>query len=845
LVETLARDIKYALRLFLKSPGFAAVAILTLALGIGANTAIFTLFDAVVLKTLPVPHPGKLVFFSSATGEGTEISTPPPTGAWQELSTAAYHYFRDHNQVFSQIAAVRDGDTSVAVQRIGSVSSGAVNRAVAHLVSGNYFRVMGVSAIAGRTLEPSDNLPSASPAAVLSYGYWKSQFSGDPAVIGETVILNRTPFTIVGVMPQSFFGERVRKAPDFWVPLIFQPQIELTASRLVNPSDYWLTGIARLKPGEALAHANAIVNVQLRQFLTAQAGSKLTQDDRTRITRSSIDLVPGARGVSSLRESYSQPLGILLVAVGFVLLIACANVASLLLARATGRQRETAMRLAVGASRGRLLRQWLTESLVLAVSGAFAGAALAAWGVSLLVKLLGRGVFVNVHPDFRVLLFTVAAMALTALLFGIAPALRTARIEPMLALREHSSAAGGRASRSKLARAMVVFQVALSLCLLVGAGLLSKSLVNLQDQQFGFNPRHVLLVGTTPRIAGYQLAQLPSLYQSVLERLNHLPGVRSATVAAYSPLSGYSSTGDVSVQGRPRLHGKDADVQRESVGPNYAETLGLRVLLGREIGPQDTAASPRVAMVNEAFVRRFLPGADPIGQHFGFGGRKSVGDLEIVGVVNDAKYYGHDIRKPPQPLAYFAIEQGRYAHAPSPFDAQFEIRTFAGAAGVADEIRRAIEDVAPRLPIGEVGSLRHQVDSNFQETRLTAVVAGLFSVLALALAAVGLYGLLAYGVAHRTAEIGVRMALGARPADVFRMVLGNGIRLVALGLALGILGALALTRALGSLLFGVGSADPDTFLATAAILVAVGALACYIPARRAMRTEPATALRCE
>ncbi len=844
-METLWRDVKYALRLLAKSPGFAAVAILTLALGIGANTAIFTLFDAVVLKTLPVPHPGRLVFFSGHSGEGEEISTPPPAGAWIELSTAAYRYFRDHNRAFSEIAAVRDGETSVAVQRVGEASSGVVNRAVAHLVSGNYFRVMGVQALLGSTLDSSDNRSTAAPAAVLSYGYWKSQFSGDPAAIGKTVILNKTPFTIVGIMPQFFFGERVRKAPDFWVPLVFQPQIELTASRLTDTSDYWLAGIARLKPGETLAHANAIVNVQLRQFLTAQAGGKLSQNDRTRIARTSIQLVPGARGVSFLRENYSLPLEILLVAVGFVLLIACANVASLLLARATGRQRETAMRLAIGASRSRLLRQWLTESMVIAALGSCAGLFLSAWGVNLLVKLLGHGVFVNVHPDLRVLLFTVGAMALTALLFGIAPALRTARVEPILALREHSSVAGGRAARSTLSRAMVVFQVALSLCLLIGAGLLVKSFANLQDQQFGFNPRHVLLVGTNPRIAGYELAQLPSLYLSILDRLNHLPGVQSATIASYAPLSGYGSTGNISVQGRPPLHGEDADAERILVGPNYIETLGLKILLGREIGLQDTAASPRVAMVNEAFVRRFLGGADPIGQRFGFGGRKSSGDLEIVGVVNDAKYHGDDIRHPIQPMVIFAIEQGKYANAPSPFGAQFEIRTVAGAAGVAAEVRRAIEDVAPHLPIGDVSTLRHQVDSNFRETRLTAAVAGLFSLLALSLAAVGLYGLLAYGVAQRTAEIGVRMALGARPSDVFRMVLGNGIRLVVLGLVFGILGALALTRALSSLLYGVGAADPVTFLVTAAILVAVAALACYIPARRAMRTEPAIAMRCE
>lgn len=496
------------------------------------------------------------------------------------------------------------------------------------------------------------------------------------------------------------------------------------------------------------------------------------------------------------------------------------------------------MRMALGATKARVARQWLTESLLLAGLGAAAGGVLAAWGVDALVGLLGQGVVVNVRPDATVLLFTLGVLVVTAVLFGIAPALRSARIEPMRTLREHSGWAASRAARSGLVRALVVLQVALSLWLLVGAGLLSRSLVNLQDQQFGFNPSHVLLVGINPRIAGYKPAELAGLYQRLLDRLNALPGIRSATIASYSPLSGSERSLDITVQGRAIHRGEDASVGVVDVAPHYAETLGLKMLLGREIGPQDTPATQKVAVVNEAFVRRFLPGENPIGHRFGFGRAKSSGDYKIVGVMKDAKYFG--VREAPGPLVLTSILQ---AQNPSAFMSEIELRTDGAAGAAAAEVRSAIGQVDSRLPITDVGTLRAQVDGNFRQVQLTATVAGLFSVLTLVLAAVGLYGLLAYSVAQRRNEIGVRMALGASPMEVFRMVLNRGLRLVGLGLIFGIAGALALTRALGTLLYGVGSADPATYVVTAVILLAVAALACYIPARRATRVDPASALR--
>jgi predicted permease len=842
-MATLLQEVRYALRLLAKSPGFAAIAILTLALGIGANTAIFTLLDAVVLKTLPVPGPSRLVVFSSKTGGGSEHSTPPPTGAWRYFPYELYVYLRDQNAAFVGLAAVRAGDTPVAVQMAGARSTAATTRAMAHLVSGNYSSVIGVPAMVGRTLEPADDVPGAKPAAVVSYSYWESQFSGDPAVIGRTVTLNRTPFTVVGVMPRDFFGVQVRKAPDFWVPLHFQPEVELTDSRLTDANEYWLNLIGRLKPGETMAQANAILNVQLRQFLTEQAGSKLDRSARDRIAHSSIEVASGARGISLLRSRYARPLEILLVAVGLVLLIACANVANLLLARATGRRREVSMRLALGATRARLVRQCLTESLVLATLGAAAGTLLAAWGVHALVGFLGQGVLVNVRPDARMLGFTLGVLLVTAILFGVAPALRSTGVEPMLALREHSGRAADGAARSNLVGALVISQVALSVWLLVGAGLLIRSLTKLEEQQFGFDPSNVLLVGINPRIAGYQQGQLPDLYRRLMQRLNSLPGVRSATVASYSPLGGSSSTSNVSIQGFSLPHGASTDSEKILVGPDYTETLGLKLLLGRDIGPQDTTATPRVGVVNEAFVRNFLPGQNPIGLHFGFNGEKHSGDLEIVGVVNDAKYF--DVRNAPEPLAFMAIEQGGIGNAPPLFQSELELRTIADPSAMAAQARGAVADVDPHLPITGVTTLNRQVETNFRAVRLTGSVASLLSLLAVVLAAVGLYGLLAYSVARSTSEIGVRMALGARPGDIFWMVGSRGVGLVAVGLGLGIAGSLAVTRAIQSMLFGVSASDPLTYAATACLLAAVAALACYIPARRATRVAPAVALRHE
>ena len=839
MIGDLWQDTRYGARMLRKSPGFTAVAVLSLALGIGANTAIFTLLNAVLLKSLPVQAPDQLVLLSDSASEGTSTGDPPK-GQWWLFSNPSYEYLRNHNESLAGLCAFRSGEARLSV-RLDGVTGEAAQRAQGHLVSGNYFDVMGAHSMIGRVLSPQDDAASARPAAVISHRYWKGQTNEDPQVVGKSVTLNGTAFTIVGVMPPEFFGERVRRPPDFWLPLAFQPQVEMHDSVLSDQKVYWLNLMGRLKPAVRSDQAQANLNVALQQFLIDQAGATITDERRAAIQNCYVELVPGGRGVSGLRFFYSEPLRMLMGIVALVLLIACANVGNLLLSRSASRQTEMSLRLALGASRARVVRQLLTESVLLAAIGGALGLLLAGWGVDALVTLVARTSPLDIHPDALVLGFTIGVSLLAGVVFGLAPALRASRTDLSSAIKLKTSRAGSLKLRFGLAPALIVSQVALSLVLLVGAGLFARSLVKLQHEDLGFNREGVLLVDIDPRLAGYKPKELSTLYRQLFDRLGTLTGVRSASIATYSPLSGTGRASSITVAGYTPKPGEEMVVSDMLIGPSYCSTLGLPLLQGREIGVQDSPASDKVAVVNEAFAQSFFEGENPVGRRFGFGDEeKDSADIEIVGVIGDVKY--DSAREKPVPTAYRPIlqvqDQGAYS-------SNLELRTEGDPLNAASEVRSAIAQVDDKLPIVGVNSFSKQLEDSLKQERLIAQLVSFFGALALLLACVGLYGVMGHAVARRTNEIGIRMALGAERHSILWMVLRETLILVIAGIGIGVPVALASARLVSTQLYGLSAADPLTLSAAVVLLITVAALAGYLPARRASLVDPMVALRYE
>ena len=838
-METLFKDVRYGLRGLLKRKGFAAIAVLTLALGIGANTAIFTLVNAVMLKSLPVEKPEELVLFSDTTSEGTSLEDTPRTGQWHRFSYASYEYLRDHNQSFQELAALRSGESRLSVRKTDAEAN-AATRASGHLVTGNYFSLLGVRAARGRVLTPDDDKASAVPAAVMSHRYWEQELNSDSSVVGKTLIINGTNFTVVGVTPREFFGARVRRPPDFWLPLSFHPQIELRESFLTDKEAYWLMLMGRLKPGVTMDQAQASVNHALRQHLTELAGSQLTEERQKGIQNTYVTLADGRGGISGLRVIYSKPLHMLMAIVGMVLLIACANVGSLLLSRAASRKAEISLRMALGATRWRIIRQLLTESMLLAVVGGVCGVLLAQWGVYILVSLVARTSPLDTSPDAGVLAFTAGVSIVAGLLFGLIPALQASRANLSSAMKEKTRTRSG-FMRLSLSSLMVVMQVGLSMVLLTGAGLFARSLIKLQNEDVGFDRNNVLLLGIDPRLAGYKPNQLATLYQQVVERLSSLPQVRNVSMATYAPMSGTSRTSSIEITGYTKQPDEDLVVQDILAGPKYAETLGMPLLRGREIEVRDTVAAPRIAVVNSTFAERYFKDQNPIGRTFTFDDDTDGGaTIEIVGVVGDIK--SDDAREKPEATVYRPIlqipEQGA-------FSCTIHIRTLSDPTPLTPQVRQMINQIDDKLPIFGVTTLNEQLRDNLNQERLIAQLVSFFGALALMLACIGLYGVMAHGVARRTSEIGIRMALGARGGNIAWMILRETLYLVLAGLVLGVPAALIGARLISTQLFGLSPTDPLTLIGAAIVLAMVAMLAGYLPARRASRINPLNALRYE
>lgn len=839
-LEDLFGDLRFGVRTLRKNPGFTAVAVLTLALGIGANTAVFTIFDAVLLESLPVREPSRLVLFTDDMGEGSFVGDPP-SSRWEAFSSEVSDYLRKQPLPFESLTAFRSGEDTVTFRLADSPSANDPPEQVrVHLVSGNYFRTMGVDSIMGRTLGPDDERLNAPAVAVASYGYWKQRLDGDPAVIGKTAYLNGSAVTIVGVAPSEFFGERMRQSPDFWIPLVLQPQIELLPSYLERTDEYWLSLIGRLSPGATRAQAQAATTVALQQFLTNKEGSMLTDARKRRIAQSHVELVNGAGGISWLRFKYSQPLHILLAVVAMVLLIACANVSNLLLSRAAIRQTEISVRLALGGSRLRLIRQLLTESILLATLGATCGLLLAHGAVNVLFTLVAGNSPMRPHLNAFVLAFTIVITIIAGILFGLVPAFSAEGADLAMSLKAGIRSVTGDHRRVSAAHSLIVAQIAISLVLLVGANLLARSLLNLEKEPLGFDQSNVLLVGVSPRMANYKPENVTELYRKLYERLNTLPGVCAATLARYSPMSGSSSTINFSIQGHLDNPGEDMSVENILVGPSYAETMRMKRTQGREIGLQDVAGAPKVAMVNEAFVRTYFPGKSPLGHHFDIGKTKNTGEYEIVGVLRDAQF--HNVKEKIKPAVFPAILQDTSQTALS---GSIILRTTNDPAPLAATVRQAIAEVDPNLPVTGTRTLTNQISSTFDVERVAAELVSFFGGLALLLACVGVYGVVMQGVSRRTNEIGVRMALGARDRDILWMVLRNTIALLMAGLTIGIPMALTATGLVKSQLYGVGAADALSFIIAALILASVAIIAGLLPARRAAAVHPAVALRYE
>jgi predicted permease len=818
-LERLVQDLRYALRVMRRSPGLSTVAILSLALGIGANTAIFTLVDAAMLRMLPVKDPEHLTLVMKRMSSGTG----------RIFSYPAFTLFREQNHSL-------DGIFAYISPQAAHMSAGSSPENVEQIrrsfVSGEYFSVLGVQPILGRAFSADDDkVPGGAPYAVLNYNFWKSRFSLDPGVIGKALVVDEIPVTVIGVAPPGFTGVEPGYQPDLWLPAMMSSKGCFT-----NPGCGTFGIFARVKPGVTLAQAQAELDVLHRQHLAARALAIQNDLSRKTFLNQSIMLEDGRSGYSSVGTRFSKPLLVLMAVVGAVLLIACANVANLLLARATARRKEVSVRLAMGAGRLRLIRQFLTESSLLAVLGGGLGLLFAFWGSHLLVALATNRdvkVFFDLRPDLRVLGFTTAVSLLSGVLFGIAPALRATRTELAISLKETARSVAG-ASGFNIGKVLVVSQVALSLLLLVGAGLFVRSLQNLRGLDPGFQRQNVLIFDfATPK--AYQLPQIAALTGRMFERLATLPGVLSVSTASPTPLDGGTWDNNVTIEGRVARPDEDTVTNLMRVSHQFFDTMRTPLLAGRPFGSQDASNSAHVVLVNEAFARRFLGNANPLGRHISCPG--CGGAAEIIGEVRDAKFIS--LREQIPATVFLLTDQLPAAHE------SFLVRTAGDPAVFTSALREVVKGIDRNVMLERTRTLTNQIDGVLIQERMIAKLSGFFGGLALLLASIGLYGVMSYAVVRRTNEIGIRMALGAGSGEVLRQILRETLILVVAGIVLGTAAALSLTRLVKTMLFGLTPNDPVTIATMALLLFAVALFAGYLPARRAARVDPMVALRYE
>jgi predicted permease len=852
-MQTLRQDISYAFRQMRLSPVFTLTAMLTLALGIGATTAIFSLIHTVMLKSLPVADPSRLY----RVGDGNDCCVEGgPQDDWGMFSYQLYQGFKNAAPEFEQLAAFQAGETALSVRREGTREP--AKPLGGEFVTGNYFQTFGIQAFAGRTLTPADDQASATPAAMLSYRAWQQEYGADPRVIGSSFVLDGHPFTIVGITPPGFYGETLRSdPPQLFMPVQQEPLL-MGSNSILKQTNGWLRIIGRLRPGATTAGAAARFTTMLRQWLVTDfVGTEFREylpQIKAMLPKQNIKIIPAGAGVEAMKADYWDSLRILLAVCSLVLLIACANIANLLMARGAARRGQTSIRLALGASRKRLIRQSITESIVLSVLGGAAGIAIAYLGVKVIVALAFRSahfVPIQAAPSLPVLGFALGLSLITGLIFGTAPAWLNSRANPAEALRGANRSTRDRSSLPQ--KALVVVQATLSIVLLAGAGLLTRSLQKMEHQNFGFETDHRLNIGVNAPLSSYSPAKLDAIYRELQDRLSHIPGVERAALALYTPFT--DNWGELVIReghGIPNVN-EDSGSSWDHVSSGYLEAMGEHIIRGRTITDEDTAATQNVAVVDESFVRRFFKkGENPIGTYFGLDEVKYNRTFEIVGVVQDANYTdpsGHWRR----PLFFVPLAQ--HAHYDSSMLQMIDDRTHliesavlqlnGNVVGLEPQVRRIFAEVDPNFTVTDIRTMGEQVANRLDQQRVVAQMTGLFGILALVLAAVGLYGVTAYTVERRTSEIGVRMALGSTRGGVMRLVLRGAFLQVLIGLVIGIPASIGCSRLIAAQLYQVKGWDPIVLAGSVIALGACALLASIIPAQRAASINPVSALRVE